>query len=252
MLQMERQLKIRNLLQKNGVVRISELSDLFAVSRNTARRDLKILEDQGFLLLSHGGALLNRQLPMGQTYGEREDRNLEEKVAIGLAAAALIAEGESIILDAGTTTVQIAKALKGRQELTVITNALSIAVELSGAPGLSLVLTGGALNDITKCMAGFHAEQFLSQFHVAKAFISAGGVTAEGVTNTNTFEVQIKKNMIAAAEKVILVAASGKIGKTSLAPFASITDFDLLITNRDAPPQEIRRIRERGLEVILC
>lgn len=252
MLQLERQLKIISLLGQQEAVKIAELSELFGVSQNTIRRDLQALADKGFLNITHGGAVLNSQVPMGLPIDQREIRNIQEKRAIGLKAADMITEGEAIILDAGTTTGQIAKAIKGKKSLTVITNAFNIALELSGAQGITVVMTGGILNEITGCLAGFHAEQFISQFHVSKTFISAGGVSLDSVTNTNAFEVQIKRSMMAVAEESFLVVTHHKIGQTSLAPFAVPEDFRAILTDSGVDPDSVERFRSRGVEVILC
>ncbi|MGQ9631437.1 MAG: DeoR/GlpR family DNA-binding transcription regulator [bacterium] len=252
MFDVERQLNIVKLIRRRGSVRVSDLSESLGVSPNTIRRDLKKLEGDGLLRRTHGGAVLVGPSDMGPTLAERLDEFLDEKSRIGRKAAELIRDGESIILDAGTTTAQIAKHIGGRRGLTVITNAINIALELASSPGIATILTGGILSDITKCTAGFHAEQFLSQFHVSKAFISAGGVTPEGATNTNTFEVQMKRTMMRVADEVILVVAHNKIGTVSLAPFASIEDIHKIITDDGAPKDVVEAIRGKGVEVILC
>ena len=252
MLQLERQLEIMNLLQEKEVIRIKTLSERFNVSGNTIRRDLKHLAAEGYLNITHGGAVLNKDLKMGRPLNERQVSNIIEKRCIGLKAAELISDGEAIILDAGTTTGQIAEAIKNRKGLTVITNAFNIAKELLDAPGITVVLTGGILNNITMSVAGFHAEQFVKQFHVSKAFISAGGVTIDEVTNTNGFEVQIKRNFMSVAEQVILTVNHEKIGREALASFAKIGDFDTLITDAGISDEDVEKIRKKGIEVILC
>ena len=252
MLQLERQMKILNLLHTREAVIIVDLSEAFKVSRNTIRRDLKTLAAQGLVEVTHGGAVLIKKLQMGAPLSEREISSITEKRAIGQKAAEIISEGEAIILDAGTTTEQIARALRNKQNLTILTNAVNIAQELSNAPGITVVLIGGIMNDVTKCLAGFHAEQFVSQFHAAKAFISAGGVTPKRVTNTNAFEVQIKRSMMAAAEETYLVVTHHKIGRTSLAPFARIEDFDVLLTDRDVESSALEPYERKGVRIILC
>lgn len=252
MLQLERQLKIMNLLNQKEAARITELSELFGVSQNTIRRDLQSLADKGFISITHGGAVLNNQPPMGLPIHLREIRNIQEKQAIGLRAGEMIQEGEAVILDAGTTTEQIARAIRHKKEITVITNAFNIALELSTVPGITVVMTGGILNEVTGCLAGFHAEQFISQFHVDKAFISAGGVSVTSVTNTNAFEVQIKRSMMAVAEQSLLVVTHDKLGKTSLAPFAGPEEFHAVLTDSGADSAVVAALRSANIEVILC
>jgi len=251
-MRMERQIEILSFLRNTHVVQIKELSDRLGVSRNTIRRDLKRLEEEGFVTVTHGGAVGVRNAPMGMPLGDREDQYAEEKLRIGKKAAEFVRDGDAIILDAGTTTDRIVQALKDRKDLTVITNGLNIALDLLGIPGITAILVGGVINETTRCMAGFHAEEFLRPFHVSTAFISAGGVTTEGVMNTNAFEVRIKRSMIQAADKVVLVVTREKIGKTSLVPFAGLEEIDAIITDSKAPAEEVERLRRKGVEVILC
>jgi DeoR family fructose operon transcriptional repressor len=252
MLQLERQLKIMNLLGLKEAATVTELTELFGVSANTVRRDLLALEEKGFLSVTHGGAVWNKRASMGLSLQQRQINHIQEKEAIGIGAAQLVSDGESIILDAGTTTGQIAKALKRRSNLTVITNAFNIAMELTESEGITLVMTGGIYSHVTGCLAGFHAEKFLSEFHVNKAFLSAGGVTLENVTNTNVFEVQIKRSIMAAAEETYLVVTHQKLQKVSLVPFASTADFRAIITDAGADVEALGRFRDRGIEVITC
>jgi DeoR family fructose operon transcriptional repressor len=252
MLQLERHLKIMGLLSHREVVRISELSEIFGVSQNTIRRDLRVLSEKGLLSITHGGAVAKRPVLMGTPIDQREIRDIQEKQAIGLKAAELVQPGEAVILDAGTTTEQIAKSLNDKLDVTVITNGLNIAMALSKAPGVTVVMTGGILNEVTGCLAGFHAEQFISQFHVNKAFISAGGATLSSVTNTNAFEVQIKRSMMSVAEHSYLVIDHHKLGKTSLAPFATVDEFRAIFTGSGGNPEIIEELRARGTEIILC
>lgn len=251
-MQIKREIDIMRLLRLNGAVRIAELSSLLEVSQNTVRRDLKRLSDQGALRLTHGGAVLNENIPMGMPLGEREVHFIEEKRRIGLKAIELIPDDSAVLLDAGTTTEQIAQAIRDRNGLTVITNALNIILRLADANGIASVSTGGVLNPITKCFSGFHAEQFLSQFHADVAFISAGGVTERGLTNTNAVEVQIKRTMIEISDLVVVAVTHDKIGRVSLSPFAELDSVDIILTDGRADPRIIESIQERGPRVVLC
>ena len=189
---------------------------------------------------------------MGNSLVERQINNIQEKHAIGLKAADIISDGEAIILDAGTTTEQIAKAISKKKRLTVITNAFNIALILSEMKGITVVMTGGIFNVITGCLAGFHAEQFINQFHVDKAFISAGGVNLENVTNTNAFEVQIKHAMMDVADESYLVVTHHKIGRTSLVPFANVKDFHAILTDAGVDQDQVERIQSAGVQIVLC
>jgi DeoR/GlpR family transcriptional regulator of sugar metabolism len=251
-MRMERQITILSFLRNSHVVQIKELSERLGVSQNTIRRDLKRLEEGGLVTVTHGGAVGVRNAPMGMPLDIREDQYAEEKLRIGRKAAELVRDGEAVILDAGTTTERIVPGLKDRKSLTVITNGLNIALSLQGIPGITALLVGGVMNETTGCTAGFYAEEFLRQFHVNTAFVSAGGVTTEGVMNTNAFEVRIKRSMIQAADKVVLVVTGEKIGKNSLAPFAGLEEIDMIITDSKASEEEVESFRRKGVEVVLC
>lgn len=251
-MRMERRITILSFLRNSHVVRIKELSDRLGVSQNTIRRDLRRFEEEGLVTVTHGEAVGVKNTPMGMPLDIREDQYAEEKLRIGMRASEFVRDGDAVILDAGTTTERIIPGLRDRKSLTVITNGLNIACSLLGASGITAILTGGVLNKTTGCTAGFYAEEFLRQFHVNTAFISAGGVTSEGVMNTNALEVRIKRSMIQAADKVILVVTGEKIGKTSLAPFTGLEEIDTIITDANAPEKELESIRRKGVEVVLC
>jgi DeoR family fructose operon transcriptional repressor len=252
MLQLERQTKIMAVLAEREAVSVADLSEQFDVSQNTVRRDLLALKEKGFLSITHGGAVWNKEASMGLPLQQREVSDVHEKRMIGAIASRLIADGESIILDAGTTTEQIAKSLKKRTNLTVITNAFNVAMELTEYKGITLVMIGGIYNHVTGCLAGFHAEKFLSEFHVHKAFLSAGGVTPESITNTNAFEVQIKRSMMTAAQKVYLVVTHQKLDTLSLVPFAQTAQLRAIITDPGADPEILDKFRTHGIEVMTC
>ena len=250
--QLERQVEILRLVQATGLVSTAELSRHFGASLNTIRRDLRRLEEQGLLKVGRGGALLPSGAPMGEPLGQREDELVEEKTRIGRKACELVCAGQAVILDAGTTTARMLPLLRGLSGITVITNGLNIARGLSGASGVTTVLCGGILNDVTGSLAGFHAEEFMRQFHVATAFLSAGGVTADGVANTNVFEVRVKRSMLEAADRAVLLVTHDKIGRKSFAPFARLDEVDVILTDTGAPPDEVERLRAAGAEVVLC
>jgi DeoR/GlpR family transcriptional regulator of sugar metabolism len=251
-LQLERQLEILQTIKAKGIVKISDLSRRYGVSLNTIRRDLRRLEGQGLLQVSRGGAVGTPNAPMGATLGQRADQWTEEKIRIGRKACGYVSAGQAIILDAGTTTERMIPGLREIGGLTVITNGLNIARGLSGLPGITTVLCGGVLNDVTGSLAGFHAEEFMKQFHVATLFLAAGGVTTDGAANTNAFEVRIKRGMIEAAERVILLVTHDKVGRRSFAPFARLDEIDVVLTDTDAPSGEVERLRAAGAEVVLC
>jgi DeoR/GlpR family transcriptional regulator of sugar metabolism len=162
----ERRQRIAELIRTQGRVVVAELAERFGVSEATIRRDLTILEQMG---------VLQRELQLE----ERVTRHLEEKIRIGQKAAELIEDGDIIILDAGTTTIHIAKAIKARRSITVVTNALNIAMELMGSPGIEVIFIGGSLRPRTAAAVGPFAEQMLSQINADKVFLATNGISLE-------------------------------------------------------------------------
>jgi DeoR/GlpR family transcriptional regulator of sugar metabolism len=250
--QLERQVEILRLVQSKGLVSNTDLGRHFGASQNTIRRDLRQLEDQGLVKVTRGGALHVSGAPMGMTLGQREDQWTEEKLRIGRKACEYVNAGQAVILDAGTTTERMIQGLRELAGLTVITNGLNIARGLSGQGGVTTLLCGGILNDVTGSLAGFHAEEFVRQFHVATTFLSAGGVTVDGVANTNVFEVRVKRSMLEAAERVVLLVTHDKLGRQSFAPFARLDEIDVILTDTGAPDEEVQKLRAAGAVVVPC
>lgn len=255
MLRAERDLNITRWLRVNHVVGISKLSKRLGVSENTVRRDLHRLEKIGILRHIYGGAVLNED-SQGRDdleWRKREGKFAEEKERIGRAGAEMVKEGEAIILDAGTTTMQIVRFLNNKSDLTVVTNAVNIAMELSDKKEITTVLTGGIFRKISLSLVSSLAEGFLDTgIHVDKVFLSAGGVNLEnGVTNSNSIEVPIKRAMIRASKEVILVVTHDKIGKSSFTQIVPIKKLDKIITDKSASQEQVELIRKGEIEVIL-
>jgi DeoR/GlpR family transcriptional regulator of sugar metabolism len=252
MIQVERQMEILNLLKRDSLVRVDSLAERFDVSTNTIRRDLRAMEGQGLLQLTHGGAIATNHLQMGQTIGARADDHLDQKQRIGAAAAGMVKDGATILLDAGTTTEHVARALPMDARLTALTNGLNVAHELMRRPNVTTILIGGMLSSTTYCSAGFLAEEFLSHFEVQQAFLSIGGEKNGSVFNTNVFEVQIKQRMIEAAEQSYVVCTSNKIGAPSLAAFARLQEFAGMVTDRDIDRNGKQELERYGIPVWFC
>jgi len=253
MIEVERHQVIINRVKEKGIVSVSDLSDLFQVSENTIRRDLQKLEKNEVIKRTHGGAILKRFNNLDIPFTTREDEYRKEKQAIGYKASQIINSGDNIILDAGTTTAQIAKNIKDKRDLTVITNAVNIALELSNCREIVTILTGGIIREITNCLVGFQAEEFLRKTYVDKTFLAAGGVSIEeGLTNPNPFEVGVKKAMIEAAKEVILVVAHNKFGNVALTPIAPIKAVHRIITDNGVSSKYLEIFQQKGIEVILA
>jgi DeoR/GlpR family transcriptional regulator of sugar metabolism len=249
----ERLDQIVALLQDQGRVSVGELGERFGVSAVTIRHDLATLEQQGHLLRTHGGAV---PAPLASSepaaFAQRKKQHQAEKERIGQAAAAIVRDGDSIALDASTTAWQIARNLKDRRELVIVTNGLFVALEFLESPDVTVIMPGGSLRTASASLVGQQGAQILEGYHVQKAFFGAGGFTLEeGLTDTNVYEVELKRRMLEHSKEVIAVVDSTKWGQVAFAALATIDQLDHVITDDNAPPAMVRHLRERGLPVTL-
>ena len=246
----ERQSQIINLLQSQGRVSVSSLSEHFGVSTVTIRNDLSELERRGDLVRTHGGAILPDRDDVELAFSLRSQLNSVQKASIGAAAAELIGDGEAIVLDASTTALQVSRHIGPRQELTVITNSLVVAYELNGVDGVTVVMTGGILRPVSYSLVGDMGTSVLTRFHISKGFFGAKGLTLEeGLTDADSFEVEFKRTMVAACKKVIAVVDASKWGQVATASFASPEQIDHVFTDQSAPQGMVRALENRGVRV---
>ena len=253
----ERQKKILDLIQQKGRLRVSELTRLFDVSEVTLRSDLSALARQGYLTRTHGGALLHeRSIFPGRatlSFGEQEVPNLSAKQRIGRKAAEFIEDGMNILLDAGTTILEIARNLKNHKDLTVITDSIPVAVELSGSGDITVLLTGGLLRSASLAVIGPKSWAMLERIQVQQAFIGARGVSLErGFFCGNTVEAETKRRMMACAEEKFAVVDSSKFSTAGLVPFADFADFDCLLVDRVNDPALLERLRRINVKLVTC
>jgi DeoR/GlpR family transcriptional regulator of sugar metabolism len=249
----ERQARILTLLQEQGRVSVSSLSEQFAVSAVTIRTDLSELERRGELVRTHGGAILPNRDDVELAFAQRSQLYRSEKAAIGAAAAELIGDGEAIVLDASTTALQVARHIGPRQELTVITNSLIVAYELAGADGVTVVMTGGILRPVSYSLVGDIGTAVLSQFNVSKGFFGAKGITIkEGLTDADNFEVRFKRAMVEACKEVIAVLDASKWGQVATASFALLEQIHRVFTGAGAPQEMVRALEMRGVKVSIA
>ena len=240
-------------LEAQEFARVSDLSEMFGISEVTVRSDLEALQGAGRVRRVHGGAVVvppHPERPFELSLGAHAD----EKRRIGQAAASLVASGETIILDVGSTTAAVARALVDRPDLTDVvcfTNGLKVALELEPAiPRFTVVLTGGTLRPLQHSLVNPLAGSILEGIHADTVFLGCNGVDlVSGVTNINLPEAAIKRLMVRAARRRIVVATGDKIGETSLAPLCGIDDVTTLITDGTADPAALAALRETGLEV---
>jgi len=253
MLAEERRARILDILNEseNGAVYVTELSQAFGVSTMTIRRDLDWLEEMALVKRVHGGAVAYQGLVFEKPFLERGGEFSQEKQAIGRLAAQLVRDGETIILDAGTTTQQVARHLVDKKDLTVVTNALPVAQELARFLQVSTILLGGMLKRKELCTVGPMVTQELSPLAVDRFFLSAAGFTVEkGATDPDLRETEVKQAMIRAAREVVLVADSSKWGVVTFAQIAPWSAIHKLVTDDGLPVEAIQGLEAEGVEVI--
>jgi DeoR family transcriptional regulator of aga operon len=241
---------ILDLLAERGSVSLSELSGSLGISPATARRDLADMSDQRLLVRTHGGARLiesRSELPVAL----RDTRFQEAKRAIAAAVAEVIPRQRyAVALCGGTTTASVARALAGHDDLTIVTNSLTIAQLVTHYPQLKVVMTGGILRPESLELVGVLAENTFNAINVSTAIVGTDGMTAAGgVTTHDETEARTNNAMVTHAQRVIVVADGSKIGKLALAQVATIDQVDLLVTDSSADPAALDAIRAAGVEV---
>ena len=248
----ERKQQILAALQHTPAIRAVELGLTLRTSVASIRRDLADLERSGLLKRTHGGAISNRLAAFEPSLAQKEDQYQAEKAAIALRAAALVEPGDTIFLDAGSTTRQIARELRGHRNLTVVTNALSVASELA-ASDLDVILTGGHLRRGVLSQVGPIAEQAIAGLHVDKLFLAANGVhLAKGVTTPNLLEARTKRTMVENTKQVILVADHSKFGIVTFGRVCGLERLDAIVTDDGLPGRFRTAFAQRGLKLHLA
>ncbi len=257
MIQTERRRKIAEQVQQAGSVTVADLCERFDVSEMTIRRDLRDMDREGLLRRVHGGAVST----LGRSYEPplqtRAATNPAAKQAIGRKAAAMINDGDSIALDIGTTTLEIARALEGKHNLTIITASLPIANEIVSNLSLSsdvrLILTGGVVRAGELSMIGSIATHTYEEFHVDKAFIGVGGISvADGLTEYNLEDAIVKKPMIDNAHLRIVVCDASKLGRTTFASVAPLSSVDVIVTDAAADQLLLEELENQEVEVVVA
>ncbi len=250
-----RRTRMMTLIQEREFMRVSDLSQIFGISEVTVRSDLDHLSAGGQLQRVHGGAILRSDRRRSEpAFEESESTSAAEKSAIGRATAALISPAETVILDVGSTSAAVARALVARndlQDVVVFTSGLNIALELEKAiPTLTVVVTGGTLRPRQHSLVDPLADAILSGINVNTAIIGCNGIhPEEGVTNMNLPEATVKRRMVKAAQRCIVVADGSKVDTISVVRVADIGDVDILVTGQSAPPEAVARLREAGVTV---
>jgi DeoR/GlpR family transcriptional regulator of sugar metabolism len=254
MLTYERQSHIIQFIQQRRSVSVSvkELSDQFNVSSMTIRRDLDALEKRGLVVRVHGGVIVPKD-PASLREEVRAAMNMVQKSNIAEAAARLVKDGQTIFIDAGTTTVELVKRLKDRRGLTIVTNSLKVLYTLAESPGINLIGLGGAVFGGAWSFVGPLAETAIRHFHSDLAFLGIASLSLEhGLTEVNYFEGDIKSLIIKQSQRVVLLADSSKFEKVSPHSVAPLSDIDVIITDNHLPEELAAAYRKTGIELILA
>ena len=248
----QRRQKILEILKGEPFVRVAHLERVLNTSQASIRRDLRALEEAGLLKRTHGGASSNLAAGFELSLVQKEDRFKSEKAAIAKIAVGLIAEGETIMLDAGSTTLQIARELKQRRNIKVVTNAVNVASELSESE-IEVIVTGGTLRRNTLALVGPLAGNALTGLHVDKLFLATNGMDIkQGLTSPNLIEAQTKKAMLDCAREVILVADHSKVGRIAFTQVCRLDRVQCIITDAGAPPDFIQALEKLHINVLIA
>ena len=248
----ERRMQILQILRSEGRAKVNELVHRFNTSAVTIRSDLNELDQRGLVQRSHGGAVIQDTVFRESPVHERIKSQSKEKQRIGAMAATLIREGETIILDSGTTTLEVARHLKNIPHLQVITNGVNIASELLGSRNTQIIMMGGTVRNDSASIVGRATEDMLEQFSADKLFLCGAGCDPDfGVSGTNLEETMANRAMLRAAREIIVVADASKFGKRSMSLIASFSEVDLVISDVSLQPELQERIRSFGCKLIL-
>jgi len=255
LLKPEREAQIVRLLASASarVLSVAQLAELLNVSEMTVRRDLESLEERGFVKRIRGGAVhVNSALLLERSFTDRDQELHGEKAAIGRVAASMVHDGDVIMLDAGTTTLQVARHIQARR-LTAVTNSLPVATELAAHEGVSAILLGGNLKPAELCTVGPMVTEYLARLSADTLFLSATGFSLDrGLTDPDIREVEVKAAMMRASRRVVLVADSSKFQAVRFAQIAPLSRLQVLVTDSGLPEEGRRAIEALGVEVILA
>ncbi len=254
LLAVERHQIIREILEREGVVRNAELKQILQVSTVTIRADLRELESAGICEIIWGGAVFKRPVTEAEPLllTKRSKLNQEEKRRIGARAAQLIEAGQTIFVDAGSTTVELVRHLPPDLDyLRIVTPALNIAAAAVQFPQVELVMTGGVLRNLTYSLIGPQVMRSLEMFNADWAFIATGGYTVDhGVTTSNILEMEVKKTMTERAQRIALLADHTKFGNALSLTVATLDQINVLVTDTGLNEQQAQQITAHGIEVI--
>lgn len=248
----ERRTQILQMVRSAGRVKVNELAAHFSISAVTIRNDLNELHQRGLVTRSHGGAVLPDKILRESPVHERLNTYAEEKRRIGAMAASLIHDGETIILDSGTTTLEIARQIKKKQGLQIITNGVNIAAELLDARDAQVFIVGGTVRLESASISGRFTEEMFDQFSADKLFLSGAGCDLDfGVSGANLEETMVNRAMLRISREIILVSDASKFSRRSMARIAPISEIDTVISDNSLDEETRAKIRAQGCNLIL-
>lgn len=252
MLSEERRRAILKMLERDGRVLVADLARHFHTSQVTIRKDLDVLHADGLIHRAHGGALATQSGALEDpTLRDKEKVHRKEKLRIAEAAARMVSEGQVIILDSGTTTTAIARALRHFKNLTIITNAVNIAAELSGS-AVEVILTGGTVRQNSFSLVGPIAEQTLRRLHADILFLGVDGFDVSyGLTTPNLQEAEVNRAMVEVANRTVVVCDSSKFGRRRLSQIVRLSALHQVITDRNISKSDLRALRKAGIDVLV-
>lgn len=249
----ERRLEIIDQVRTRPLVRADELASRFGVSVETIRRDLLGLEREGLLRRVHGGATRAEARAYEAPFETRRVQHIERKRAMGRLAASLVAPGDTLILDVGTSVAEVARALGGGYRGNVLTNSLHAAVQFDGREQVQVLVSGGVMRPGDLACSGAHAEEFFSTYYADKAFLGSGGVHPEiGLTDYYVDEIACRQIILAHASETYLMADSSKLGHVALARVCDLEEVTAIITDDDADPGMIAALEAAGATVLVA
>jgi len=247
----ERRSRLLDMIRIRGFAALDELVRELGVSESTVRRDLDALEEQGAAKRTHGGVLYSGGMPRLAEFDERQPANWSAKRAIAARAAAVIGDGETVLLDGGTTTYEVARLLVGRS-LQVVTNSLPVANLFASEARTDLVLLGGYVSPRTGVCLGPYANELLGRLHVTTTVLSAAGISDEGLFNAHLLLAETEQAMLKAAGRVMVVADSSKFGRKSLTLVSGLDAIDVFVSDEALSPQWRAAIKSAGAELLIA
>jgi DeoR/GlpR family transcriptional regulator of sugar metabolism len=251
MLAIERKNQILTILQEDKRVLVSDLSERFNVSEETIRRDLEKLENEGYIVKTYGGAVAKEDTNFDLPYFIRIKKNVIGKQRIAELAAGLVSDGDSIMLDASSTAVFIAKKIKDKKNITLITSSIEILFELSDVIGWKILCSGGEMKEGSLSLSGSSAESMIKRYNVDKAFISCKGLEIDsGITDTNELNAIIKIAMFSSAKEKILAIDSTKFGLKSFTKIDSIKNIDIIITDKKPENEFLDYFKKQNIKCL--